>query len=57
METRKFTIVARILAKTEKRELVKQELLKLIEITRSEEGCMSYNLYQDNENAKLFVIV
>ncbi|WP_027395539.1 putative quinol monooxygenase [Aquimarina latercula] len=51
----KLTIVARILAKEEKRELVKSELLKLIDITRAEKGCINYDLHQDNENANLFL--
>ncbi|MBQ4803827.1 antibiotic biosynthesis monooxygenase [Aquimarina sp. MMG015] len=51
----KLTIVARILAKEEKRELVKSELLKLIDITRVEKGCINYDLHQDNENANLFL--
>ncbi len=51
----KLTIVAKILAKTEKRELVKSELIKLIEITRAEEGCINYDLHQDNENPDLFL--
>ena len=50
-----LTIVARIEAKTDKVELVKIALLKLIEPTRSEEGCMQYNLHQDNENPEVFV--
>ncbi len=51
----KLTIVARILAKPEKRELVKSELLKLIEPTRAEKGCINYDLHQDNENENLFI--
>lgn len=51
----KLTLIARILAKPEKRELVKNELLKLIEPTRAEEGCINYDLHQDNKNANLFV--
>ncbi|WP_430933781.1 putative quinol monooxygenase [Saccharicrinis sp. 156] len=51
----KLTIVARILAKPEKQELVKHELLKLIDITRAEEGCINYDLHQDNENKNLFL--
>lgn len=51
----KLTIVANILAKEEKRELVKSELLKLIDITRAEEGCINYDLHQDNENPNLFL--
>ncbi|MCT4674192.1 MAG: antibiotic biosynthesis monooxygenase [Prolixibacteraceae bacterium] len=55
MSNQKLTIVARILAKEENRELVKAELLKLIEPTRNEKGCISYNLHQDNENPNLFL--
>lgn len=55
MATQPLTIVARILAKTESRELVKSELLKLIETTRAEEGCINYDLHQDNENPNLFL--
>lgn len=51
----KLTIVANILAKEEQRELVKRELLKLIEPTRAEEGCINYDLHQDNENPNLFL--
>ena len=46
----KLTIVANIIAKADKVELVKAELLKLIDITRAEEGCINYDLHQDNEN-------
>lgn len=55
MANQKLTIVARILAKPEKRDLVKAELLKLIDITRAEEGCINYDLHQDNENENLFL--
>ena len=55
MSDQKLTIVARILAKEEKRELVKSELLKLIDITRAEEGCINYDLHQDNENPNFFL--
>ncbi len=55
MSTQKITIVARILAKTAKRELVKQELKKLVEISRKEEGCINYDLHQDFENSNLFL--
>ncbi len=51
----KLTIVARILAVPEKREFVKSELLKLIEPTRAEAGCIDYILHQDNENENFFI--
>ena len=49
-----LTIVARIEAKKECVELVKSELLKLIEPTRKEAGCIRYDLHQDNENPEVF---
>jgi quinol monooxygenase YgiN len=51
----KLTIVANIIANADKVELVKVELLKLIDITRNEEGCINYDLHQDNENKTHFV--
>ncbi|NOH49345.1 antibiotic biosynthesis monooxygenase [Vibrio rotiferianus] len=50
----KLTIVANIIAKTDQVELVKAELLKLIDVTRAEEGCINYDLHQDNENPAHF---
>ncbi|WDE09197.1 antibiotic biosynthesis monooxygenase [Thalassomonas viridans] len=50
-----LTIVANIIAKTDKIELVKAELLKLIDITRAEAGCINYDLHQDNENPAHFM--
>ena len=55
MNNQKLSIIARITAKEEKRDLVKSELLKLIEPTRAEKGCINYDLHQDNENKKHFV--
>ncbi|OEF23408.1 putative quinol monooxygenase [Vibrio rumoiensis] len=51
----KLTIVANIKAKADQIELVKTELLKLIDITRAEEGCIHYDLHQDNQNPAHFV--
>ncbi|KZM40472.1 MAG: putative quinol monooxygenase [Marinomonas sp.] len=51
----KLTIVANIKAHEDKIELVKAELLKLIDATRAEEGCINYDLHQDNENPAHFM--
>ncbi|ARD22607.1 MULTISPECIES: putative quinol monooxygenase [Shewanella] len=51
----KLTIVANIIAKADKVELVKAELVKLIDVTRAEEGCINYDLHQDNENPAHFL--
>lgn len=50
-----LTIVAKIEAKADKIELVKTELLKLIEPTLKEAGCIQYDLHQDNENPAVFL--
>ena len=50
-----LTIVANIHAKPDKIELVKAELLKLIDTTRAEDGCIQYDLHQDNEDPAHFM--
>ncbi|MDO6764450.1 putative quinol monooxygenase [Agarivorans sp. 1_MG-2023] len=50
-----LTIVANIKANADKIDLVKAELLKLIEVTRAEEGCINYDLHQDNDNPAHFM--
>ena len=50
----RLTIVANIVANDDKIELIKLELLKLIEETRAEEGCINYDLHQNNENPAHF---
>jgi quinol monooxygenase YgiN len=50
----KLTIIANIHVNADKIELVKAELLKLVPITRAEEGCINYDLHQDNENPAHF---
>ncbi|MEI6826797.1 MAG: putative quinol monooxygenase [Desulfuromonadales bacterium] len=51
----KLTVVAKVVAKNESVEIVKSELLKLIEPTRKEDGCIEYKLHQDNETPAVFV--
>lgn len=53
--TKPLTIVARIEAKKDKVDLVKSELIKLIEPTRKEQGCLQYDLHQENENPAIFI--
>ncbi|WP_028111682.1 putative quinol monooxygenase [Ferrimonas kyonanensis] len=50
-----LTIVANIIAKTDQIERVKTELLKLIDTTRTEDGCINYDLHQDNNNPAHFL--
>lgn len=54
MKTSQLTITATIIAKPEKRELVKQALLKLIPPTLKEAGCLNYDLHEDNTDANRF---
>ncbi|MCP4337779.1 MAG: antibiotic biosynthesis monooxygenase [Desulfobulbaceae bacterium] len=49
-------IVARIKAKKNNATLVETELLKLVEPTRKEEGCLQYDLHQDNQCPELFLL-
>lgn len=50
-----LTIVANVTAKADQTGLVKSELEKLVDITRAEDGCLQYDLYQDNKNPSHFV--
>ncbi|MDI3326287.1 putative quinol monooxygenase [Pontibacterium granulatum] len=50
-----LTIVARIEAKPDQVELVRSELIKLIEPTRAETGCIQYDLHQDNNQPEVFL--
>ena len=50
-----LTIVARIEAREDKIELVKSELIKLIEPIRAENGCIQYDLHQDTDNPAVFI--
>lgn len=51
----KLTIVANITAKADNIEQVKAALQKLIATTRSEAGCLQYDLHQDDENPAHFM--
>ena len=53
----KLTIIAKIEAKPEKLDEVKSAVLKLIEPTRKEQGCIQYDLHQENEKAEVFIFV
>ena len=50
-----LTIVATIEAKSDKINLVKAELQKLIAPTLKEAGCIQYDLHQDNQNPAFFL--
>lgn len=48
-------VVAKVVAMKDSVEKVKSELLKLVEPTRKENGCIEYNLHQDNEDPAVFI--
>ena len=49
-----ITNFARLLAKAGKEEAVKAECLKMIDPTRAEAGCISYDFHQSDENPSVF---
>jgi len=55
MPENKVTVVAQIRAKDGMEETVKQELVGLVGPTRSEKGCIKYELHQSAENKSLFM--
>lgn len=52
---KQLTIIANIIAKSDKVEFVKSELEKLIPVTKTEKGCIQYDLHQDNDNPTHFM--
>jgi quinol monooxygenase YgiN len=50
-------VVARVIARPEKVEQVKSILTKLVEATRQEEGCITYELLQNHQDVTDFTFV
>lgn len=50
-----LAIVARITARPDRVDLVRSELHKLVEPTRAEEGCLQYDLHEDDERPGHFL--
>lgn len=50
-------VIATIRAQNDKVEDTKGALLSLVEPTRAEEGCISYDLFQSNDDPSEFVTV
>jgi quinol monooxygenase YgiN len=55
MADNKLIVVAQIRAKEGMEEPAKQELMALVDPTRSEKGCIKYELHQSVENKALFM--
>src|SRR5438552_23906 len=49
------TVIARFKAKEGMTERLKQELMHLVELTRSEAGCINYDLHQSPDDKALFL--
>jgi quinol monooxygenase YgiN len=49
------TVVARIEASAGKEEQLREELEALIQPTRSEEGCLNYDLHRGKEDSSVFI--
>lgn len=50
-----LTILAKITATAGHEARLRKELIKLIAITRSEDGCLQYDLHEDTSNPCIFV--
>jgi quinol monooxygenase YgiN len=55
MEDKEITVVAQIRAKDGMEDKLKQELVALVGPTRSEKGCIKYELHQSVENKSLYM--
>ncbi len=54
METQ-YPMIVKFIAKKDSIELVKTELIKILEPTRSEIGCIKYDLHQDLDDPSVFM--
>eukprot|EP01067_Filipodium_phascolosomae_P002166 Filipodium_phascolosomae@DN2315_c0_g1_i3.p1 len=54
-EQTQIILMVRVIAKSEKRAFILEELEKLIPPTRAEEGNIDYKLHQDKEDENTFV--
>ena len=52
---KKLTVLARVRARKDALERVKQECLALVAPSRAEEGCLGYDLHQSEEERTLFL--
>ncbi len=56
MADKKLTVVARFKAKPGMEETVQKALMALVGPTRSEAGCINYDLHQSQEDKTLFLL-
>lgn len=51
----RLTVIAKIVARQDCVEDVKAELLRMVAPTRQEDGCIRYDLHQDNLDQAVFI--
>ena len=56
MGDKRITVLARMKAKPDMEEKVKREVMSLVGPTRSEKGCINYDLHQSLENKSHFML-
>jgi quinol monooxygenase YgiN len=56
MGDKRITVLARMKAKPDMEEKVKREIMSLVSPTRSEKGCINYDLHQSLENKSHFML-
>jgi len=50
-----LTCIAKIIAQEEHKEIVLTELIKIINPSKKEHGCINYDMHIDNENDSIFI--
>lgn len=55
MSNKKITVIARMKAKKGMEDTLKKELLSLISPSRSDFGCINYDLHQDIDDKSVFI--
>jgi len=56
MSNQKVTVLAKFVAKPVMEEQVRKAVMALVAPTRSEAGCINYDLHQSSENKSLFML-
>lgn len=55
MKTKAVTVLARIKARPGKEAEVRKELLSLVDLSRTDAGCLNYDLHQATDDPALFL--
>jgi len=52
-----ITIIAKSIVKKEMKEQFKEKAAELVDLSNKEEGCISYNLYENMENNNIMAFI